>query len=332
MRHLLAAGALALAAMPAGVLAASHIDIVFPVDGEASFVDDFSDQRTGHLHHATDIMAEKMTPVLAVVDGRITFAPQTEPSYGFMITQDGDDGFTYNYIHLNNDTPGTDDGAGGVQFAYASGIETGVRVSAGEHIGYVGDSGNAENVGAHLHFEIYDGDEAVNPYASLVAAQANAGYDFDPAEETANATSINDDKNIVATNSDAACTSGSLIRTPETSTVYYCGRDGGRYFFQNESTFFSWYDDFDDVEFVSADVMASIPLRGVVTYKPGTVLVKLLSVPKVYAVGADGTLRWITSSTAAATLYGDNWSTLVRDLPDSFFPAYQLGDDVARST
>lgn len=313
------------------VVFAQVIDITFPVDGQTTFTDDFNDQRAGHIHHATDMIAAKMTPVLAAADGQIDFAPMAEPSYGYMITLNGDDGYTYNYVHLNNDTPGTDDGAGGTEHAYAPGIEQGTRVTRGEHIAWVGDSGNAESVGSHLHFEIYDGKVAINPYESLLAAQGNIGYDFDPAGETARATSINEDQEILPADGLTNCTTDSLIRTQAVSTVYYCGRDGGRYVFQNEGTFFSWFSDFSNVKFVTPEVLASIQINGVVTYKPGASLIKIPSVPKVYAVGHNGTLRWITSPSMAEELYGANWSTFVRDLSEGFFPAYTVGAEILRT-
>ena len=100
----------------------------------------------------------------------------------------GDDGNDYFYIHLNNDTPGTDDGKGGVQYAYAPGLTNGTRVHRGDVIGYVGDSGNAEDTVSHLHFEIHLGGyvaasagqtrtpSAIDPYASLKAAPTLAEW------------------------------------------------------------------------------------------------------------------------------------------------------------
>jgi murein DD-endopeptidase MepM/ murein hydrolase activator NlpD len=76
------------------------------------------------------------------------------------------------YIHLNNDTPGTDDGANLRQHAFAAGIDKGSKVTAGQTVGFLGDSGNAEEAGAHLHFELHAPDgTVVNPYASLIAAR-----------------------------------------------------------------------------------------------------------------------------------------------------------------
>ncbi|MGH8911797.1 MAG: S-layer homology domain-containing protein, partial [Acidimicrobiia bacterium] len=70
-------------------------------------------------------------------------------------------------IHLNNDSPGTDDG---LAWGIAPGIERGVAVTAGQLIGWVGDSGNAEWSGSHLHFEIRVEGAAVNSYPSLLVA------------------------------------------------------------------------------------------------------------------------------------------------------------------
>ena len=147
--------------------------IVFPVDGETSFRDDFLEPRDGgaRQHLGNDIIADKMTPVVAAVDGVVSYIPMTEPSYGYMITIQDADGYQYRYLHLNNDTPGTDDGLGGPEHAYAPGLKRGSHVTAGEHIGWVGDSGNAEDTVSHLHFEIRRPDRtAIDPYESLLAA------------------------------------------------------------------------------------------------------------------------------------------------------------------
>ncbi|MCR4312047.1 MAG: M23 family metallopeptidase [Candidatus Uhrbacteria bacterium] len=328
MKYLASVIVLTVLVLPRLAFAEEIVDIAFPVEGSVSFSNDYDGARSGgRIHHAIDILAEKMTPIVAPVDGVISYAPMTEPSYGYMLSLRGDDGYGFNFIHINNDTPGTDDGLGGVEHAYAPGIENGTRVERGELIAWVGDSGNAESTAPHLHFEMEDQDGVImNPYASLIAAYS--AVSFDPDLESELATSINVDQDIQLATGEVSCTSDSLVRTPEVSTVYYCGQDGGRYVFQNESTFFSWYDNFDDVEFISTETMASLPLRGVVTYKPGSYMVKLLSVPKVYAVSRNGTLRWVVSSELASSLYGSNWASFVRDVPDGFFPSYSIGEDI----
>ncbi len=146
---------------------AAPIPITFPVIGSASYSNDFNAPRSGGPHHAIDIIANKGQKIVAAADGTISYVAYPQPSWGYMITINGTDGYTYNYLHLNNDTPGTDNGKGGGINAYASDMVRGNPVKKGQHIGYVGDSGNAEETVSHLHFEIYKGNTAVNPYDSL---------------------------------------------------------------------------------------------------------------------------------------------------------------------
>ena len=66
-----------------------------------------------------------------------------------------------------------------------------------------------------------------------------------------------------------------------------------RYVFPNEATYKSWYSDFSGVVTISADELASYPLAANVVVRPGTKLVKITTDPKVYAVEANGVLRWV---------------------------------------
>ncbi len=146
-------------------------NIIFPVAGGGSFSNDYYGSRANGIHGATDIFANKGTPLVAAVDGTITFAPVPQPSYGYMVTIRDSDGYKYNYIHINNDNPGTDDGYGGPMNAYAPDIKVGNPVVRGQQIGWLGDSGNAENTAPHLHFEIIEPNGNIaNPYDSLLAA------------------------------------------------------------------------------------------------------------------------------------------------------------------
>jgi hypothetical protein len=304
-------------------------DIVFPVQGGASFTDDFGDSRSGgRLHEGNDLIAPKMTPILAARGGRVVSAAIIEPSYGYMISIAGDDGYTYNYLHINNDTPGTDDDKGGLQYAYAPGISEGVQVIQGQHIAWVGDSGNAESTVSHLHFEIrLPDDTAIDPYPYLNAALKI--YTYDVAAVKAASLTINADKGLVVDPStEIFCTPGALIRIPLISSVYYCGFDGKRYVFPNEGTYATWYKDFSTVQMITPEDMAKIHLGGNVTYRPGVKLVKITTDPRVYAVDRNGTLRLMINPTIASKYYGAAWSKSVEDIPDAFFTNYKIGNSI----
>lgn len=172
------------------------VELTFPVadpdDGVSFSESSFLALRGGgtRLHAASDLMAPKHRAVHAAVDGTISFAPAEEPGYGWMLNLRGDDGLRYSYVHLNNDTPTrdaagdwVDDDLGGIEHAYAprivdairsTGSAKGLRVEAGELLGWLGDSGNAKHVASHLHFEIHvtdvDGEYRIDPYPSLRAA------------------------------------------------------------------------------------------------------------------------------------------------------------------
>ena len=134
----------------------------------------FGDPRPGGRHHeGVDILAPKLTPVVAVADGTVRWMHDTRRGDCCDLAILHDDGWRSRYIHLNDDTPGTDDGEG---YGIAPGLRVGARVRAGQLIGYVGDSGNAEHSVPHLHFELRRPDGTpVDPYPSLVAAEGRPG-------------------------------------------------------------------------------------------------------------------------------------------------------------
>lgn len=150
---------------------AAATPITFPVIGATRYSDDFGNPRVGHTHEGNDIMGVKHQRLVAAADGYIRYVPYPEASYGYAVYIDGDNGFTYAYLHINNDRLGTDDGQGDGMLAYAPDIERPNRVVAGQLIGWMGDSGNAEATTAHLHFEIRDTEnDPTNPYETLRAA------------------------------------------------------------------------------------------------------------------------------------------------------------------
>ena len=162
---------------PSSVVAAEPeiYPITFPIVGTVYYSDTFGACRgsgCSRTHLGNDIMAYglKGLPVVAAHDGVVR---HTSTALGreccaiWGIT--ADDGWETWYIHMNNDTPGTDDGNG---WGFAPGIEPGARVTEGQLIGWVGDSGNAERTGPHIHFELHKPDGTViSPYASLNAAK-----------------------------------------------------------------------------------------------------------------------------------------------------------------
>ncbi|HEV7865349.1 MAG TPA: hypothetical protein VGR20_21815 [Acidimicrobiia bacterium] len=153
--------------------------IAVPVEGSFSYGDDFGDPRTGHTHQGNDLMVPKLRPLLAVTDATVRriFLDNGTASQGNMLVLRDSDGWEYWYIHINNDTPGTDDGLNPPAFAFAPGITVGAPVKAGQVVAYAGDSGDAESAGSHLHFEIHPpsggsgSGTAVDPYPSLRLAQ-----------------------------------------------------------------------------------------------------------------------------------------------------------------
>lgn len=127
-----------------------------------------------------------------------------------------------------------------------------------------------------------------------------------------------------------AATLGSLIKGPS-DAVYYLGQNGKRYVFPTERAYKTWYVDFSQVKTISASELASYPIGGNVTYKPGSKLVKITTDPKVYAVSTGGKLRWVKTETAAQSLYGTDWNTKVDDIPDAFFVNYVIGTEISTS-
>lgn len=126
----------------------------------------------------------------------------------------------------------------------------------------------------------------------------------------------------------AAIPNTGLVKSPSNSAVYYKASDGKRYVFPNEKTFFTWYADFSSVATITESELASLPIGGNVTYRPGVQLIKVTTNPKVYAVAGPKTLRWISSESMARGLYGTSWSGKIDDVPDTFFTNYDVGDAI----
>jgi len=114
-------------------------------------------------------------------------------------------------------------------------------------------------------------------------------------------------------------------KTIEDKVVYYFDQDWFRHPFPNQRVFESWYKDFSGVKELTREEMAEIRLGRPITYRPGTRLVKIPSIPKVYAVEPGSVLRWVETEAVAKALYGDAWATRVDDVDESFFATYKEG-------
>ena len=133
---------------------------VFPVYGPSSFSDTFRAARAGvGWHHGEDIFAPLGAPLLAVADGTV-FSVGWNDRGGYRLWLRDRQGNQFYYAHLSAFSPLAVDGN---------------EVRAGDVIGFVGNTGDAQTTPYHLHFEIhpvgllplgYDGVVNAFPYLS----------------------------------------------------------------------------------------------------------------------------------------------------------------------
>jgi hypothetical protein len=160
------------ATLVAGVGAAAHKPVprlVFPVVGAVRYRDDFGEPRAKWPHPGNDLMADKRQIAVAAEAGKIKYWTRSV-SAGCMLYLYGKSGTSYQYIHLNNDLTDRNDNRGKcvAGTAYAPELKDGASVQAGQAIGFVGDSGDANGIHPHLHFEVHPNDgAAVDPFPYL---------------------------------------------------------------------------------------------------------------------------------------------------------------------
>jgi hypothetical protein len=172
-RSILAAALLAGFAAWTATAGAAVPPLIFPVVGATTYTNDFGDPRGQGGHQGNDLMAAKRTPVVAVEPGTVEFWV-TSARAGCMLYLHGTSGTKYLYIHLNNDRTLRNDNTGGCKpgVSFAPGLKSGAKVEAGALVGFVGDSGDADGIASHLHFEVHPkGRGAVSPYAHLQKAK-----------------------------------------------------------------------------------------------------------------------------------------------------------------
>ncbi|MEA2828496.1 MAG: hypothetical protein QOG43_2935 [Actinomycetota bacterium] len=116
--------------------AGTEIAIVCPVAGPTTFTNTWLAPRSGgRQHKGVDMFADEGTPVVAPVAGQVEFADDSLGGLAFHLW--GDDGDYFYGAHLSS---------------YAG---TSRDVAAGEVIGHVGHTGNADETAPHLHFEVH---------------------------------------------------------------------------------------------------------------------------------------------------------------------------------
>jgi Peptidase family M23 len=162
----------------AAVAAASPWDpprrITFPVIGPAQYTDDFGDPRPQGRHEGNDIVSVRRALAIAAEPGKVEFDQSTHGAGGCMLYLYGESGTKYLYVHLNNDLTSKNDNRGRCVpgTAFPKELRSGQKVEAGQPVGYVGDSGDADGASPHLHFELHPGGGgAVSPYPWLRRAQ-----------------------------------------------------------------------------------------------------------------------------------------------------------------
>jgi hypothetical protein len=161
------------AASAPGAAAPKVPQLIFPVVGKATYINDFGAPRGQGRHEGNDLMTTWRSPAVAVEAGTVKFHT-TSARAGCMLYLDGASGTTYVYVHLNNDLTAKNDNKGKCVEggSYWKGLKDGARVVAGQPIAYNGNSGDADQAGYHLHFEVHPGGGgAVSPFAYLNRAK-----------------------------------------------------------------------------------------------------------------------------------------------------------------
>ncbi len=104
--------------------------------------------QVGKMHQGVDISNERWTPIFAPADGVVEIA-QLSSSFGNFVTLDHGNGLKTRYGHMQ-------------MFI----VHPGEFVSRYQVIGYMGNTGLS--VGPHLHYEVWMGNNPVNPLAYML--------------------------------------------------------------------------------------------------------------------------------------------------------------------
>ncbi len=131
-------------------IAAEKAPFDIPVKSNFRYTSGFG-PRWGRMHNGTDFAAPIGTPTYATADGVVTHAGWSS-GYGRLIKIQHEFGIETRYAHLNRIR-----------------VNVGERVSRGQRIGDIGNSGRS--TGPHLHYEVRVGGTPVNPMIYIKAGQ-----------------------------------------------------------------------------------------------------------------------------------------------------------------
>ncbi|MGH3066119.1 MAG: peptidoglycan DD-metalloendopeptidase family protein [Gaiellaceae bacterium] len=155
--------------------------LVFPLVEKTDLSDNYGDPRPNGRHEGIDMPVPRGAVLVAVESGRVEYASSSRG--GCMLYLYGRSGTMYLYIHLNNDLTQGNDNRGRCARDVAYAVGDGAAVTAGEPIGFNGDSGDQDG-SPGLHFEVHPGGGApVNPFGHLKRARrplfaARSGSEF----------------------------------------------------------------------------------------------------------------------------------------------------------
>ena len=131
-------------------IAADKIPLSMPVTATFRYSSNFG-PRNGKMHKGVDMAGPTGTPLYATADGVVIFAGW-QSGYGKVVKIQHEFGFVTVYAHQNKIR-----------------VTKGQRVSRGERIGDMGNTGRSS--GPHLHYEIKTSGTAVNPMSYIKAGQ-----------------------------------------------------------------------------------------------------------------------------------------------------------------
>lgn len=130
-------------------------DGVFPVRGAHRYGQGFGAPRSGHSHQGQDVFADCGTRLVSAEGGKVVYSGYQSAAGNYTVIKSAESGRDMVYMHLRS-RPAVDEGD---------------SVTAGQTIGSVGATGDAD--GCHLHFELwtspgwYNGGHAIDPLPTL---------------------------------------------------------------------------------------------------------------------------------------------------------------------